>query len=151
MDPRFVADAMLGRLAKWLRILGYDTLYNAALDDPALVRLARAEGRILLTRDTGLAQRRGVRLVWIEREDLAGQLDQLGRELGLTAVAPFTRCPVCNALLEPTPKYRAWGQVPTYVFATQNEFRRCPSCQRFYWRGTHWERMRELLAHWEEG
>lgn len=103
-----------------------------------------------MTRDTALAQRRGVQVIWIEREDLDGQLDQLYRELGLAAAAPFTRCPVCNGLLEAVPKYRAWGQVPTYVFATQSEFRRCPSCGRFYWRGTHWDHMRELVAHWRE-
>ena len=150
MEPRFVADVMLGRLAKWLRILGYDTLYDAALDDPELVRIARAQDRLLLTRDLELSRRRGVRLILVESELLEEQLAQLQRLLGLKATAPFARCPVCNEPLESMPKDRAWGQVPPYVFATQAEFRICPSCDRFYWRGTHWERMKELMTRWAE-
>ena len=143
--PCFIADAMLGRLARWLRILGYDTLYDVSLDDPQLVRIARAQDRILLTRDLGLARRRNVRLIVLESETLEGQLAHLRRELGISALAPFTRCPVCNERLEPVTTDRAWGQVPSYVFATQDAFRLCPNCNRFYWRGTHWDRMREVM------
>ena len=151
MELRFIADAMLGRLAKWLRILGCDTLYDASWDDSQVVRFARAQDRILLTRDLDLARRRNVRLIVVERESLEEQLNQLHVELGVEARAPFTRCPVCNALLEAIPKDRAWGQVPPYIFATQEAFRLCPECDRFYWRGTHWERMHDLIASWEEG
>ncbi|OGO06582.1 MAG: hypothetical protein A2Y73_04685 [Chloroflexi bacterium RBG_13_56_8] len=143
---RFVADATLGRLAKWLRIWGYNTLYNVSWDASHLVRLARAEDRILLTRDVSLAGRRGVWTLRVESEKLQDQLDELHCVLGIGPMAPFIRCPVCNDLLEQIPKDRAWGQVPPYVFATQREFRLCPSCNRFYWRGTHWERMREVVA-----
>ncbi len=151
MEPRFVADAMLGRLARWLRILGYDTLYDASWPDAHLARLARAEDRILLTRDLGLASRRGLRVLVVADEDLPSQLDQLHRELGIGAVAPLSRCLVDNELLEEIPKDRAWGQVPPYIFCTQEWFRLCPACNRFYWRGTHWERMHALIALWEGG
>jgi len=137
---------MLGRLAKWLRILGYDTLYNPSWDDPHLVRVARAEERILLTRDAELARRRGVRVLMLESERLEVQVQQLRHDLSLGITRPFSRCPVCNAPLEEITKDQAWGQVPPYVFATQSEFRLCPSCDRFYWRGSHWERMAEFVA-----
>ncbi|MHB0856647.1 MAG: Mut7-C RNAse domain-containing protein [Anaerolineae bacterium] len=147
-ELRFVADAMLGRLARWLRLLGYDTLYQASWDDPYLVRLARAEGRVLLTRDTDLAMRRGVRVLFVHSEAVEEQLEQLHRELGVWAREPFSRCPVCNALLERVTKDRAWGMVPPYVFMTQNAFRVCPVCDRFYWRGTHWDHMIATIDKW---
>jgi len=144
-DLRFVADSMLGTLAKWLRILGYDTTYQAQLDDNQLVRLARAEGRILLTRDTGFLKRKGLRRLLIESEVLEEQLAQVLQAFGLHADNPFSRCPVCNTVLEDVPKYEAWGQVPPFVFHTQERFRLCPECNRFYWRGTHWQRMLERM------
>ena len=144
-DPRFLADSMLGTLAKWLRILGYDTTYQAQLDDNQLVRLARAEGRILLTRDTGFLKRKGLRRLLIESEVLEEQLAQVLQAFGLHADNPFSRCPVCNTVLEDVPKYEAWGQVPPFVFHTQERFRLCPECNRFYWRGTHWQRMLERM------
>jgi len=148
MEPRFVADAMLGRLAKWLRILGYDTRYDPRWTDPQLVRLARAEDRVLLTRDLELARRRGVRVLLIESEQLDAQLEHLHRTLGLWAVAPLSRCPVCNEPLEEVPKDHAWGLVPPYVFCTQEWFRLCPACNRFYWRGTHHARITTLVVRW---
>ncbi len=137
---------MLGRLARWLRILGYDTLYDSRWTDDELARLARAEGRILLTRDVALARRRGVRALFIVSERVEGQLRQVAQALGLRAECSFTRCAVCNGRLEQVPKGWAWGYVPPYTFCTQREFRLCPNCNRFYWRGTHWERMQRVLA-----
>ena len=145
--PRLLADAMLGRLARWLRILGYDTLYDPRLADDALVRLARAQDRVLLTRDVALARRRGVCTLLIASEQAEEQLAQVIVELELWAAAgPFSRCPVCNDVLEQVPHSWAWGYVPPYTFCTQREFRLCPSCNRFYWRGTHWERMQTIIA-----
>jgi len=144
-EPRFLADSMLGTLAKWLRILGYDTTYYAQLDDNQLVRLARAEGRVLLTRDTGLPKRRGLHCLFIEGEVLEEQLAQVLQAFGLHADHAFSRCPVCNTVLEEVPKYEAWGQVPPFVFQTQQQFSLCPECNRFYWRGTHWKKMLEKM------
>jgi uncharacterized protein with PIN domain len=141
----FLVDSMLGTLAKWLRILGYDTTYYAKVDDNQLVRLARAEGRILLTRDMGLVQRRGLVALFIASESLDEQLAQVVQTLGLRTDNAFSRCPVCNTLLEDVPKYEAWGLVPPFVFQRQEAFKLCPECNQFYWRGTHWQNMLQQL------
>jgi hypothetical protein len=140
-DTRFLVDCMMGTLAKWLRILGFDTVYETRLDDHSLVRLARAEGRLLLTRDRNLARRKGLAVLFIESESVDEQLVQVLSAVRSRDHAPFSRCPVCNAPLEQVPKYEAWGQVPPFVFQTQQEFHLCPECNRFYWRGTHWQKM----------
>jgi uncharacterized protein with PIN domain len=143
---RFVADAMLGTLAKWLRILGYDTLFDAALDDHELVRLARSEERVLLTRDRELAQRRGVQTLLVLSEDLDDQVQQVLADLDLEPDQAFSRCPVCNEPLETMDHKAAQARVPAYVAQTQKTFKTCPACQRIYWRGTHWQRMDRHLA-----
>jgi uncharacterized protein with PIN domain len=150
MALRFMADAMLGRLARWLRLLGYDVCYDSRLTDTELVRLARAQDRILLTRDTELTRRSGAIMVWIVSETLAEQLQQLHRELGVRAIAPFSRCPLCNDALCDIPRDHAWGQVPPYIFVKHDAFRLCPTCSRFYWRGSHWQHMEQLMRSWTE-
>jgi len=142
---RFLADGMLGTLARWLRILGYDTLFVADQPDGSLVRLARMENRVILTRDHELAHRRGVKAVLIESEILEDQLAQLRRELGIDDHRAFSRCPVCNALLQPADRATVEAQVPAYILQTQTEFRRCPGCHRIYWPGSHWNNMQMKL------
>ncbi len=137
----FLADAMLGRLAKWLRWLGYDTVYIAHADDHALARRARAESRVLLTRDVELTRRRGLRAVLIESEQVGEQLAQVFRALNLTTREAFSRCAECNLLLEEVSREAVRGAVPPYVFHTHARFRQCLQCQRVYWRGTHWARI----------
>ena len=141
---KFVADAMLGRLAKWLRILGHDTAYFPNLEDQELVRLARAEDRVLLTRDTELTRRRGLRCVLLESDGFEEQLGQLLRELSLDVNGP-PRCAICNALLEAIDRATAKGRVPPYVYRCHTDFTLCPACDKVYWRGTHWQRMRERI------
>ena len=143
---RFVADAMLGTLAKWLRILGYDTLFDTTLNDHELVRLARSEDRVLLTRDRELAQRRGVQTILVISEKLDDQVHQVLADLDLESDQAFSRCPVCNEPLEPLDPQAAQARVPAYVAQTQKTFKICPACQRVYWRGTHWQRMDKRLA-----
>jgi hypothetical protein len=143
---KFVADGMLGTLAKWLRIAGYDTLFDASLDDHQLVRLARAEGRILLTRDRELARRRGVQSLLVASENLDEQLHQVLAELSLAPTRSYSRCPVCNGSLQTMDPAVARARVPAYVAKTQAQFSLCPGCQRIYWRGTHWQRMEEHLG-----
>jgi len=143
--PRFLADAMLGRLARWLRILGYDTQYVKDVPDNEVIRIARAEGRVILTRDRELCRRRGVRTVWISSTALGEQLREVVSALGLSTETPFRRCVVCNAVLDEIGREEARRLVPPYVFRTQRRFGRCPSCGRVYWRGTHWARMAEQL------
>jgi len=137
---------MLGTLAKWLRILGYDTHFDPALDDHQLARLARAEGRLLLTRDRELSRRRGLDALLISSEQLDDQIRQVLEDLELEAERSFSRCPVCNEPLEPLAYEEARSRVPAYVARAHKTFHACPACHRVYWRGSHWQRMDEHLA-----
>ena len=146
--PRFIADAMLGGLARWLRILGLDVAYDPALDDAALVEHSVREQRVILTRDRRLVQRRRARchhLVVAEEVD-----EQVLEVLASFAVtvdpsALLSRCTRCNARLESLDPDDARERVPAYVARTQSRFRECPQCGRVYWRATHVERMRRRL------
>ena len=142
----FLADNMLGSLAKWLRILGYDVAYPPGADDNELVRLARAEGRVLLTRDTGLARRRGLTVLLIESESLEDQVRQVIEQMGLSVDQPFSRCPVCNTPLQGVDKDTIRERVPPYVFQTQKNFSVCSRCDKIYWQGTHWAKMQKRIT-----
>ena len=137
---------MLGTLARWLRIMGYDTLFDPAMDDHQLARVARAEGRVLLTRDRELAQRRGVDTLLVESESLDEQLAQVLAEREVDPPRPFTRCPVCNGQLVALDREEARERVPAYVARSHERFKSCPGCGRVYWRGSHWQQMEERLA-----
>lgn len=143
---KLLADGMLGSLAKWLRILGYDTLYFSHADDNELVRIARAEGRMLLTRDEELARRQGLNALLIESEQLKEQVRQVIAKLGPAGKELFSRCPVCNTPLREVEKEEVKGRVPPYVFLTHEHFSLCPHCDKIYWRGTHWTKMRKEIA-----
>lgn len=145
---RFICDIHLGRLAAYLRMLGFDTVYDPSLNDAELARISALERRILLTRDRGLLMRKTVthghyvrhtspreQLVEIlQRFDLAGQ------------IAPFTRCLRCNQLLEPARPQEVASQVPKPVLLAHSEFSRCRACGKVYWDGSHTERMERLIA-----
>jgi uncharacterized protein with PIN domain len=139
---------MLGTLAKWLRILGYDTIYDSAMDDHQLARVARAEGRVLLTRDRALAGRRGVDSVLVESEELEAQIAQVvsDLDLDLDPSGSFSRCPVCNEGLTHLDREEARERVPVYVARTHDKFKCCPGCGRVYWRGSHREKMEERIT-----
>lgn len=143
---KLLADAMLGRLAKWLRILGYDTAYLADTDDYAVMRLARAEDRLILTRDLALAERRGVRALLIDADGLEEQLSQVYDVVGPPPEPSLSRCPVCNHRLVAADAELVARRVPPYVQRTQDHFSYCADCERVYWQGTHWRRMRALVA-----
>jgi len=143
---RFVVDLNVGRLAKWLRVLGYDTLFPKHANDNDLLRIALREGRVLVTRDAGFSLRRTVRqgqirVVQILDQDLDGQLRQLVRELGLEPRNGFSRCVVCNEPLHSVAKERVADLLPPYVYQNHSEFMECRQCCRLYWRGTHWSAM----------
>jgi uncharacterized protein len=148
MNIRFIADRNLGTLAKWLRILGYDTLYERENADLNLIKRAAEEGRVVLTRKRDLGRRpQPVRLVVVKADHAR---DQLTEVLEVLTIIPnpmkrMTLCLRCNALLESIPKENAEGLVPAYVHQTYGEFRRCPLCGRVYWPGTHRERVEERL------
>lgn len=145
-SPRFLADTMLGRLATWLRILGYDVEYVRG-EDAALIERARETGRILLTRDTGIVRRRGLPPhLLVHSDHISEQLRQVIQAFHLTAADPSTRrCPRCNALLEPRTKAEVFGRVPEFVWSQQDTFWGCPACGRLYWAGSHWRRMDETI------
>jgi uncharacterized protein with PIN domain len=145
-STKLLADAMLGRLAKWLRVLGYDTAYLADTDDFAVMRLARAEGRLILTRDRALAERRGVRALLVESERLEDQLRQVWAAVGPPPDPSCSRCPVCNAPLVEAPPAMVADRVPPYVQRAHTHFSWCSACDRLYWPGSHWQRMRALIA-----
>ncbi len=139
----FLVDGMLGRLAKWLRAAGHDVVYEPPFDDLELAHRARTEDRVLLTRDHELARRRGVRSLLIESDRLDEQLRQVLRLFPAPAVG--ARCLVCNALLEEAPLDAVRDFVPPYVQEHTDRFWVCPSCRRVYWKGSHWDRIRERL------
>jgi uncharacterized protein with PIN domain len=147
-EPRFSADAMLGRLARWLRIIGFDTAWEADIPDAELVRQAFTQKRVILTRDRALPSEWRVSGVYlVEAIEPLEQLREVARHFALAGgLHPFTRCSRCNALLEFASKAIAQGSVPPRVWATQTQFQRCPSCERFYWSGTHTDRMRAVIA-----
>ena len=143
---KLLADCMLGRLTKWLRLLGYDTVYDNQAADPELARRARAEGRVLLTRDHELAARRGLRTLLIDSETLEKQVKQVRAVLGPPPQPPLSRCAVCNTPLDPVTPDQVKHLVPPYILQAHTEFRRCPGCERVYWPGSHAEHVHTQLA-----
>jgi hypothetical protein len=136
---------MLGRLAKWLRLLGYDTAYDNSSKDHELARRARAEGRVLLTRDRELSRRHGLESLLIQSEQLEQQVEEVQEAVGPPADPSLSRCSVCNVVLEDVSSDEIADRVPPYVLETHNEFRYCPGCGRVYWSGSHVQRMNEQL------
>ena len=138
-NPRFVADVMLGRLAKWLRIAGFDVLYSNTFSDSELVNISNREGRVLLSRDTRLLVRKAVRLfIRLESQDLRTQIRQVFKALDLAGLpSVLTRCLSCNEALQETARESVRGIVPPYVFQTQSQFKSCPRCGKVFWAGTH--------------
>ena len=128
-------------------MMGYDSVFFDGDDDSSLVRQALAEGRVILTRDTGMMRRRAIssgRLsaVLIESEEPERQMQQLMTVLDLKGQSrPFTLCLECNQPLESRSREEVVGRIPPYVYRTQTQYMECPSCHRIYWRGTHWEAM----------
>jgi uncharacterized protein len=135
---------MLGRLARWLRLMGYDTAYWRTGSDEELAIAARQDGRLIITRDRQLAGRRGVQALLIHAETLNEQIAEVRAALG-SDPQPFGRCPECNSPLVALPHAEAHGLVPPYVWETQTAFERCTGCGRIYWKGTHWPGMQGRL------
>jgi len=140
---------MLGKLAKWLRMLGCDTVFMADADDDELVRIAVREDRILLTRDRRLCDRRMVRkrCVFVDWGSTREQVRQVIDALGLTVCEDtlFTRCAVCNGEITPIDKADVKDRVPPYVYQTQADYGYCAACDKIYWRGTHVQHVMEAL------
>jgi len=151
MEIKFIVDSNAGKLARWLRIMGYDALFFNSIDDAQLIDIALKEGRVVLTKDTQILKRRAVtngqlRVILPRNDDPKEQLRQVVEELNLDCcLRQFTRCLECNQILVPRSKEEVKELVPPYVFRTQTQYMQCPACLRVYWRGTHWQRMKKEL------
>lgn len=149
--PRFIVDHNVGKLVRWLRMMGYNTLFFEGADDADMVLRALSEERVILTRDTQIAQRRvavsgRIKVILIESDRPEEQMRQVVAELRLDCqYRPFSLCLKCNRLLVERNPEQVVGRVPPYVFQTQKQYMECLACSRIYWRGTHWQAMtREL-------
>jgi len=149
--PRFIADHNVGKLARWLRMMGYDTVFFDARDDAYLVSKALAEDRVILTRDTHI-MKRGVitsgrlKALLIDSDEPEQQVKQVIDAMHLDYQSrPFTLCLECNQPLVERSKEEVKDRVPPYVYRTREQFMECPNCRRIYWRGTHWQRMNRKL------
>jgi len=145
---RFVLDIHLGRLATYLRLLGFDSLYRNDFRDEELARISCIEDRILLTRDRGLLKRARITYGYCVREsDIRRQVLEVLRRFDLfSSIAPFRRCLRCNELLQPVSKESIRHKLPPRVERDYNEFHICPVCGRIYWKGTHYERMHTFIV-----
>ena len=152
MIPCFAAEKTLGRLTKWLRLLGFDTRYEPELAGKKFIETLEKD-RILLTRTRRIQnQFASRRLIFVESDHLAQQLNQIFRELNLKAsqTRPFSRCLQCNAPIVVVEKASILGRVPDYIFEIHDRFQKCPECDRIYWPGSHTrrslEKIRQLLG-----
>jgi uncharacterized protein len=149
--PRFLVDQNVGKLARWLRLLGYDAVFFHGENDNQMVKQALAEDRIILTRDTAIRLRKvatsgQLKVITFQTENAEIQTRELLTRLPLIENGrPFTRCLEDNSVLCPIEKPKVEHRVPGYTFKTQEEFMECPVCCRVYWRGTHWEDLERRL------
>jgi uncharacterized protein with PIN domain len=145
---KFIADVMLGRLAKWLRILGYDTIYDSKFTDDELFFKAHQEKRVLLTRDSDLAQRMNPKYCFFMAEQaVREQVKQVIAQYHLnTEQYLFTRCTLCNEAIYPIAKELVGGRVPQFVYNSIDEFYYCEKCDKIYWAGSHIKQVRDLLS-----
>ena len=146
-DPRFVADTHLAKLARHLRMAGFDTLWGNDCDDDRIVEVSLRDRRTILTRDKAMLRRGEVeRGYFVRHVESEAQLGEVIRALQLEGmVQPFVRCRECNTLLEEVPKQAVNDRLPEKVREHYDRFKRCPGCERVYWEGTHFERMKGVL------
>jgi uncharacterized protein with PIN domain len=145
--PRFIADVMLGRLARWLRIAGFDVLYSNRFSDDELISISNGDGRILLSRDTRLLVRRPVRdFIFLESQDIQEQIRQTFEAIQVTALPSLlTRCLSCNEALVEASRESVRQRIPVYVYETQSKFKSCPECGKVFWAGTHRRSVIQIL------
>jgi uncharacterized protein with PIN domain len=146
---KLLCDHMLGSLAKWLRIFGYDTFYpDATLNDDMVLQVAQHEKRTLISRDKELlfrAKKILIPVLDIHTTNLTEQLHQVLKEIPLDENTILTRCTLCNTPLHSLEKEAIKDKVPEKVYQTRNEFWVCPACSKYYWKGTHYENMIEKI------
>lgn len=147
---KFIADSMLGRLARWLRLSGYDVAYANDILDNSILEHAKSEGRILLSKDKNLCEKakgRGIDATLVTSDNILEQLRQVVRERNLTirSTPEFSRCPLCNSAVKKIEKEKIKDRVPKTVFKHSKEFWECRNCGKIYWHGGHWKNIRERV------
>ena len=144
---KFIVDGMLGKLAVRLRMLGFDTSFYRDAEDSFLLRKSREEGRVLLTRDSSLVKTRGANAFFVSSKILKDQLREVIEKFGLKISAGnlFSRCSVCNEPLQQIAKEKVKGKVPPAVYRISKQFSYCPRCVKYYWKGTHYEKLTDEL------
>ena len=149
-EPRFVVDTMLGNIARWLRILGYDTLYRRNFKDWEIIRIAKNDDRVIITRDRGLHNRalsNGLKSIYLIMDDMAERLAYIALLTGIRLYVDLekSRCPVCNGELRKASKEEVKGRVPPRVYKLYTDFWICTRCGKVYWIGSHWVKIEEIL------
>ena len=151
METRFIADNNVGKLARWLRLMGYDTLLLKQKDDAQMIKTALGENRVILTKDAQFMRRRlvtngKIRSIHIKRDDPKLQAQEVVKTVKLDYhFKPFSLCLECNRVLMARDKEQVKNLVPAHVFETQTQYKECPVCHRIYWPGTHWQAMVKKL------
>jgi len=148
---KFLADSMLGKLARWLRMLGQDVTYNVQLDDNELLESAKKETRVLLTKDLELYRRataKGIEASFVEGKSEPERLAEVARRYGLTLAVDMEKshCPVCNTKLKVAPKEQLFGELQKNTFTYYDKFWKCPNCGQIYWQGAHWKQISSTLS-----
>lgn len=157
---RFIADGMLGKLARWLRLAGHDVIYTGKLNlslenqDKKILDIVSRERRILLTADVALYKRAiksGLTSILIRETEIAKQLVEISRRLGkrMKIVPENSRCPICNGTLTPVQKNTINNMVPEKVLTANDHFWRCTYCDKIYWKGKHWKNIIETMNQYE--
>lgn len=152
IDPRFVVDTMLGNLARWLRILGYDTIYSPTMEDWIIIRIAEKEGRIIVTRDVGLykrAAKKDLEAILVSDTEIRRILKTLATKYGIRMSFDEndTRCPVCNGILRKTNSLvEVSGKVDPQIISSYKIYWVCNSCGKVYWKGKHWRNIEKMLS-----
>lgn len=144
MTEPLLLDETVGRLARWLRLLGYDASLIKG-EPTAIYRATRQSGHLLITRNTELQQRSGIRVLTIETDDVEEQLRLVKAHIGKPDGPAAPRCAICNMILTPISREAAKSKVPPYVWRNTQTFTQCPACHRIYWPGTHWAAIESQL------
>lgn len=155
MEVKFLCDQMLGTLAKWLRILGFDVYFAERIEsDDEIIDRAKAENRVILTRDKHLVQRakrENLKAINIESTELDDQIRKVTSIYPVEEDKILSRCSVCNTILTKIDREKVKGKVPDRIYNRHSEFWYCKRCDKVYWKGSHWENMKERIEKINEG
>ena len=147
---KFIADSMVGKLARYMRASGYDVKYSEKLDDDKIIEIASREKRIILTRDSSLVSRKkvkqeNIKYLFIKSQKIYSQLTQLKNDLKIKIYPAFSRCIICNNKLVEISKESVKGKVPDYVYKNKSNFLFCKKCNKIYWKGSHYRQIKKLI------